>query len=61
MRGKEKWGVGEGDKEGEKWGKVSTYTDGMGQSFLLNLACFYEWHCMTMCTCIIVIVNLPAE
>ena len=29
MGGKEKWGMGEGDKEGEKWGKVSTYTDGM--------------------------------
>ena len=27
--------------------------------FLIMFA--YEWYCMTMCTCIILIVNLPAE
>ena len=34
--------------------------DGMRPSLLI-FACLTEWHCMTLCTCIILIVNLPPE
>ena len=48
-----------------KWKKEevngeSIYLDGQHVTdFLTMLA--YEWYCMTMYTCIVLIVNLPAE
>ena len=56
MRGKQKWGVGERrNKKGRKGDKHVT-------QFLTKSCMFgYEWNCMTMCTSIIPIVNLPAE
>ena len=44
-----------GEKEEAKRGKY-------GQHVTEVLTMFaYEWYCMTMCTCIILIVNLLAE
>ena len=38
----------------------SIYLDGQHvMEFLTMFA--YEWYCMTMCTCIIVLLNLPPE
>ena len=34
----------------------------LGQLVIEFLTMFsYEWYCMTMCTCLILIVNLPTE
>ena len=38
----------------------SIYVDGQHLTEFLTMF-DYEWYCMTMCTCIILIVNLPAE
>ena len=61
MDEKEKWGGGRRIRRGQM-GKVLTYLDGMGQSFLLNIAwlpmsvTYYTVH-----KYIILIVNLPPE
>ena len=55
MGGKEKWGD---EKRGKRRAKAGKY----GQQVTEFLTMFaYEWYCMTMCTCIILIVNLLAE
>ena len=46
-----------------KLNRESVYLHGRHVTdFLTNCCVFaYEWHCMTMCTCIILIVNLHPE
>ena len=57
----EKWGMGEGNKKGRNG--ESIYFHGQHVTEFLTKLCMsaYAWDCMTMCTCIILIVNLPAE
>ena len=59
MGGKEKWEDRKRGKRRCERGKVS-YLDGQHVTELLTMFA-YEWYCMTMCTCIILIVNLPPE
>ena len=40
--------------------KVSTYLDGQHVTEFLTMF-DYEWYCMTMCTSIIILLNLPTE
>ena len=46
------------EKRGKRRAEVGKYEQHVTE-FLTMFA--YEWYCMTMCTCIILIVNLPAE
>ena len=57
-REREVGGTGKGEKE-EVNGE-SIYLDGQHVTEFLTMFA-YEWYCMTMCTCIILIVNLPPE
>ena len=58
MGGKEKLGDG---KRGIRRRERGKYPH-LGQHVTEFLTMFaYKWHCMTMCTCIILIVNLPPE
>ena len=58
MGGKEKWGNKKrGIRRGER---ESIYLDGQHVTEFLTMFA-YEWYCMTMCTCIVLTVNLPAE
>ena len=43
--------------------KVSIYMEGMWSTKILSNSCAfaYEWHCMTMSICIILILKLPPE
>ena len=56
--GKRSGGTGKGQKK--EVNEESIYLDGQHVTEFLTLL-VYEWYCMTMCTCIILIVNLPTE
>ena len=56
--GKRSRGTGKWKKE--QVNGESIYLDGQHVTEFLTMFA-YEWYCMTMCTCIILIVNLPAE
>ena len=58
MGGKEKWG--DRKKESEEVNGERIYLDGQHVTEFLTMFA-YEWYCMTMCTCIILIVNLHPE
>ena len=55
MGGNEKWGEW---KRGKRRGEQGKYRQHVTE-FLTTFA--NAWYCMTMCTCIILIVNLPPE
>ena len=58
MGGKEEWGDKKrGIRRGERG---SIYLDGQHVTEFLTMFA-YEWYCMTMFTCIILILNLPSE
>ena len=44
----------------EGGGSVSTYLDGQHVTEFLTMF-DYEWYCITMCTSIIILLNLPTE
>ena len=54
MGGKGKWG---GGRRGIRRGEITNLLGRHVTEFLTK----YEWYCMTKCTGIIVIVNLPPE
>ena len=56
--GKRRWGTGKGEKE--EVNVESIYLNGQYVTEFLTMFA-YEWYCMIMCTCIILIVNLPSE
>ena len=51
---------GKGKRKKEEVNGESNYLDGQHVTEFLTMFA-YEWYCMTMCTCIILIVNLPPE
>ena len=57
MGGKEKWG---NRRTGIRRGERGNYLDGQHVTEFLTMFT-YEWYCTAMCTCIILIVNLPPE
>ena len=57
--GKRSGGTGKGEKE--EVNVENIHLDGQHVTEFLTMLFAYEWYCMTMCTCIILIVNLPAE
>ena len=59
-RWKRKRSGGTGKGEEEEINGESIYLDGQDVTEFLTMFA-YEWYCMTMCTCIILIANLPAE
>ena len=52
----------EGQEKGNKKRSTgeSIYLDGQHVTEFLTMFA-YEWYCMTMCICMILILNLPAE
>ena len=58
LEGKRSGGTAKGEME--EVNRESIYLDGQYATEFLTMF-DYEWYCMTMCTCIILIVNLPAE
>ena len=58
LEGKRNGRTGKGEKE-EVNGKC-IYLDGQHVTGFLTMFS-YEWYCMTMCTCMILVVNLPPE
>ena len=62
MGGKEKWEMEEEVQEEEKWGwYLPTLTACDRVSYYTLHGCLWVVRYMTMCTCIILIVNLPTE
>ena len=62
MGGKENWEMGEGEREEKKYGwYLPTLTACDRVSYYILHGCLCVVRYMTMCTCIILIVNLPAE
>ena len=49
-----------GKREKEEANGESIHLDGQHVTEFLTMFA-YEWYCMTMCTCIIVTINLPTE
>ena len=58
--GREREVRGTGKWEKEEVNRESIHLDRQHVTEFLTMFA-YEWYCMTMCTCIILIVNLPAE
>ena len=54
--GKRSGAIGKGEKE-EVNGET-IYLDGQHVTDFLTMFA-YEWYCITMCTCIIILLNLP--
>ena len=55
--GKRSGGSGKGEEEMNGKGN---HLDGQHVTEFLTMFA-YEWYCMTMCTCIVLIINSPAE
>ena len=49
-----------GGQEKRRRSEESIYLDGQHVTEFLTMF-VYEWYCMTMCTCIVLTVNLPTE
>ena len=58
--GKRSGGWEKGIRRGET-GKYLLIQTACDRVSCLIMHVFYDWHCMTMCTCIILIVNLQSE
>ena len=48
-------------KKGRNWESINFHGQHVTEFLTKSCMFAYEWYCMTMCKCIILVLNLPTE